>query len=281
MLDWAYLDDFQIHGIGAFCQLTKVGGLGSPMPRNFRQVRTQQHGAIDLTRYYDARVIPLDGYIQGGTQLEAWDNLDLLKSTLQLGAPHVFRFRRNGRPEDDEFANVVVSTEVETPVDVPALILPWGVTVVASDPRIYSSTIKSGTYDPTDSTSGGGTDMPLVFPLVFSTTTTSHLELVNTGQFPSPPILTVHGPVENPAIDNDTLGVSIYIIYNLGDSDEVQIDVLNRLVTLNGAPRPDLYDAANSTWWEIVKGINSLRLRGTGMLPDVTSLSAQFRDARI
>ena len=125
-------------------------------------------------------------------------------------------------------------------------------------------------------------DVPLVFPLTFSTTTATHLELANAGNFETPPVLTIAGPVINPILDNDTLGDSIALVIALGESDRLVVDVAARSVKLNGAPRLDLLDVAATTdWWQLSPGTNKLRLRGTGMASGVTELSVSFRDARI
>jgi len=125
--------------------------------------------------------------------------------------------------------------------------------------------------------------MTVVGGLVFSTSTTTHLVSANNGNFPAPVTFTIIGPVNNPVIDNDSLapGNSIYIIYNLGTSDIVTVNTLDRSVLLNGYSRPDLLDVQNTTWFDLAPGQNNLRLRGNAMVTAKTLLTATYQDARI
>lgn len=278
MIESAYIDLLQIHNtLNSF--LTKVEGLGSPSPRSKRRERTQSHGLVDETKLYGGRVLNLEGVIIGDDQADAWARFDALTGAMALGAEHVFRFLRAGGTADMEVLKVTVESEVETRIDLGRAI-EWGVSLVASDPRIYSAAIRSAQYDPTESLSGGGVSFPLVFPLEFSTSQLTHLVALNAGQFVTPPTFVIVGPVVDPIIDNDTIGKSLVFQVNLGGNDQIEVDVDNKRVTLNGASRPDLLVASQSQWFELAKGTNLVRLRGTGMT-SATQLAATWRDARI
>lgn len=275
MFDSIYIDDLLLEGV------RKVVGMGSPAPRGDRTLKAARHGAIDRTLFYEGRVLSLEGIIAEATELAAWNKLDTLEGKFALGAARTFKFRRTGRPDDEQCAVTVASPlDAVVSYEEPKIIR-WGVELFAADPRIYGATLRSGSYDPAASTAGGGALIPLVFPLVFTTSTATHLELSNGGNFATPPVLTIKGPVTNPIIDNDTLGKSIFITYSLGSSDTVEIDVAERTVKLNGAERLDLLNAQDTTWWELAAGTNRLRLRGTGMELTKTLLTCQYRDARI
>jgi hypothetical protein len=278
MLDSAFIDSNQIPATNAVF-LTKFSGFGSPPSRANRIDKAQRHGQLDFTQFYSGRPLGLEGVVVGATPAAAWAQLDTLKGWLSLGTAHTLIFTRTGFAVAEQCAITVEEFLCE--VDIPQRVIPWQVTLVAADPRFYSAALKSGNYDPTLSSTGGGAALPVVFPIVFSTSTVTELILTNNGNFKSPPILTIKGPIVNPIIDNDTTGESITLAATLGSSDVVVIDVNARTVKLNGASRADLLQAQSTTWWEMIPGDNKLRLRGTGALTGITLLTAQFRDARI
>lgn len=275
MYDYFYIDNLLLP------RVRRIKGMGSPAPRRDVTLRTSRHGAIDRTLYYDGRVLDVEALIIGETELAAWQKFDEIEGALQLGSAHTLRFRRSGFSEDEQ-CEVIVASPVDDGIswEEPRLIR-WGVSLFAADPRIYGATLRSGEYDPSASLAGGGVDFPLTFPLVFSSTTASNLEIVNSGNMATPPLITIRGPVVNPIVDNDTLAKSIYLLYSLGSSDTIQIDVAARMIKLNGAERQDLLNAQDTEWWELAAGTNRLRLRGTGMATDQTLLTVQYRDARI
>lgn len=277
MIDKLRVDDLEVH-TAETSMLTAVRGLGLPQPRREVFPRASRHGAIDHTEFHDGRVVEIEGICWGEGSTSAWDALDQLKARLALGAERTLVFRRRGRTFDERIA-----ARVATPLDDelgPGFIR-FAVSLFASDPRIYSDALKSGSYDPTAALTGGGVRFPLAFPLTFSTTTATHLELVNAGNFRTPPVLTIDGPVNNPFLDNDTTGETIAIAASLGSSDQVVVDVAKRTLTLNGAARLDLLAVAQTTWWELGSGTSRIRLRGTGMAAAKTRLTCQYRDARI
>lgn len=280
MLDSAFIDSLQIHSTTQYA-LLNVTGLGSPQARANRSDKAQRHGQLDFTKFYGPRVIGLTGVVIGSSLLNAWTLFDALKASLALGTSHTFRFLRSGLTDQEQCAFTVDST-VDAPLTIPIPVIQWGVTLVAADPRMYSATLRSASYDPTLA-GAGGVNMPMIVVggLVFSSTTATRLVVTNLGQFQTPVTLAIKGPVNNPIVDNDSIGLSIGILYNLGSNDTVTIDTGNRTVLLNGVSRPDLLDAANTVWYNLTPGQNNLRLRGTGMVTAQTLLTASFRDARI
>jgi hypothetical protein len=273
MFDYVLVDDLAV-------ATRRVGGLGSPAPRSDVHPRTSRHGAVDLTRFYEARVITLDGVIKG-TPAAAWTAFDALEAKLQLGAARTLTFRRPHLTEDEQVL-VQVASPVDASIDYDKPgVIEWGVSLLAPDPRIYGAVLRSGTYDPAASLSGGGVTFPLTFPLTFSTTTATHLELINAGNTKTPPVLTISGPVTNPTLDNDTTGESIALACVLGANDTVVVDVAERSVELNGAARLDFVDVPNTEWWEMAPGTNRIRARGAGMSVGTTEFTCQYRNARI
>lgn len=281
MVTSAYVDDLQIHG-GSTYKLREAT-LGAPAPRAVTDVKPNDHGAVDATNYYGPRSIELSGYVVATSFDAMWDAVDELKGKLALGSSHTFKFQRQGRSFEEQ-----VIMRVDSSVDIlakpmPSPMIEWGVSLFCADPRLYSATLSTGSYDPT--TSGtAGLVFPLTFPLGFgSAGAGAYLTVDNQGNVDSPPTFTIQGPVTNPIIDNDSIGKSIYCTsLALTSSDYLTISTADKTVYLNGTTsRPDLIDASQTVWFNLQPGINQLRLRGSSMSAGTTSLGISFRSARI
>lgn len=280
MLESAYIGDLQIHG-GDTYGITGFD-VGSPGPRAVTDLRPSEHGATDDTRYYGPRIVEVTGRIVAADSEGLWAASDALKASLSLGAWRVLRFRRSGLSYDER-----ALVRVDSPVDMPLVMgteryLAFGVSLFAADPRLYSDTLSSSSYDPTDAGTGG-LSFPLDFPLDFDVSGSSQLEAVNEGTISTPPSFVVTGPVVNPIIDNDTTGLSIYTQeLELAPGDFITVDVATRTLLLAGTTaRPDLINVALTDWWYLEPGTNLLRLRGSGMSAGATELAVTFRSARI
>lgn len=287
MLTSLYIDGFRIYPESAIAQPGRVGilsatGFGSPQPRVESYDRPRAHGAAVRTQFYGTRYIDLVGRIIADTDSAAITTLDLLKAAFSLDdgdADKTLLFRRAGMSVD-EYASVRVASafEWDMPLSRHQYIM-WAVQLSAADPRFYSNTLQTSTSSGT--LSGGGLEFPLVFPLVFEDTGTSGLSITNGGNFLTPPVLLAGGPVVNPVFRNATRDKEISVDVTLGSSDVLRVDVSAREVKLNGTVRNDLVDVANTEWWELAAGVNSLRLIGSGMTAGTTYMTCQWRDARI
>lgn len=282
MLTTAYIDDLAIHGGGNGLGLIGTD-LGSPSPRVVADLRPTQHGATDRTVLYNARSLELRGSVAADTKAGVWALLDDLKGSLALGSMHVLKFTREGESE-------VLRTEFR--VDGPVLVglsagqvapyLDWSVAIFCPDPRLYSDTVSSASYDPTD-TGEGGLTFSLDFDLVFEGDGTATLDVVNEGNIATPPTLTITGPVVNPKVTNETTGEAIQTTGLELDTDEtIVLDVAARQAYLGGTTsRPDLVDISTTTWFDLAPGTNQLRLTGSGMSATETELAVEWRSARI
>lgn len=281
VIESAWLDNLQIHKAGGLAVTNMT--LGSPPPRAVAENRPDAHGSVDSTRFYGPRTIELTGHVSAPSFPEFVGRVDGLLGRLSLGSVHVLRFRRLGDVGDLRCVVRVDSGVDMSAGDHPGPFVRWGVTLYCADPRLYSDTLTISSYDPTDLGSGGLV-FPLGFPLDFDAGGgAGSLVVENAGTVSTPPVLTVTGPVVNPTLDNDTLGLSIRTRdCGLASGDTLVVDVASRTVRLNGTTsRPDLVDVAGTHWWELAPGINQLRMRGGGMVASETGLEVGFRSAHI
>jgi len=294
----AYVDGVKIHDVDDLGNDYAIkSAIRTRIPRESRRPRARALGSVDRSEFYDGQVIELEGHCDAGSDLATEDALDELGWLFSLtadanpplpagsgGRDHVFTFRRLGRLEDETLL-FREANAFEAPAKGWAGLASWSVTLFGPDPRIYSTVQTSGSYDPVPPPPNYG----LVFPLdpvaggvIFAVPLTQALLIENSGTAPTPPLLTVTGPVTNPIIDNDLTGEHFYTTgVELTLGEQMVVDVAKHTVRVQGELRQDVVDARQTTWFDIRRGPNYLRLRGSGMVSGQTALGCTFYAARI
>lgn len=148
----------------------------------------------------------------------------------------------------------------------------------AEDPRMYNSleVIQNLALGATVFT-GFGFDLGFDFGFGGISTVADAVTVSNTGNRPTPPIFTIHGPVLNPRILNDTLSREMIFNINVLSGETLVIDPKNKTVRLNGqVNRRNTLVAP--TWFYLETGDNSIRYRAESSDP-TSYLSIQFRPA--
>jgi len=267
----------------AWTSVESISGLGSPSTRNEVYDLARRHGQVNRTAYYSGRVVDIVGRVvkNNGTDADTAAALDEIKGKFALGQDVKLVFRRR-QFSVDEFITGRVSSQMDVryaPRDINVIY--YGVQLTAGDPRMYVDSVTTGSYDPTLISATIGVAMPIVFPMVFGTPTVGSLEVTNGGNFPTPPVITITGPVVNPVVRNVTSSKNITLGVSLANGDTLIIDVDARTVTIAGGLRADVVDVPNTQWFELEQGSSSITLTGTAMVSGQTTLSVAWRDARI
>lgn len=139
------------------------------------------------------------------------------------------------------------------------------ISLICADPRIYSQALNSS--QATGQVASSGAAFPLVFPINFGggTGATVSVSLSNAGNFDSPPLLRVTGPVTNPAVRNATTDMWLYLDnVDLAAGEYVDIDMANRSVTrTDGTSLYHKVRIPTSDWWLLPAGANSVELWAT------------------
>jgi hypothetical protein len=297
-LQKAWVDGLPIHNVDdPSCPYGLRSAIRTRVLRDARMARPRDHGTVDRTEFYAGQTIELVGYCDAGDDLATEDAIDELSAQFSLmpqgpppqfklgagGAEHVLRFRRLGKLED-ELIFFREAAGFEAPAEGWAKLGKWSVTLFGPDPRVYSHIESSGSYDPAVAVGERGVIFPaeVVGGVVFAGTQNGQLLVTNTGTAPTSPLLTVTGPVTNPVIDNDTHNEHIYTTeMQLAAGEQLVVDVAKRTFEVQGQPRLDLVDARLTTWLDLRRGPNYLRLRGTGMVVGQTQLACAWHNARI
>lgn len=265
MIESLYIDSLDLHD-GVNYNITKVGAgfFGSPVPRTNRPDRAQRDGLIDLSYYYGGRVIELEGIAIGTTPADALDKIDALKLAFRLnlgvvndfeqlgvnmGSPqHALKRKLVGR---DYFEQCFVTQDAsfDAPMDIASRVIPWGVTLVASDPRWYQL------HEDDEDTAAYGDNV---------TVNSSYLEvtladgvadfLTAGGNTAALPWMTIQGPftgfvrvemddLVNP-VESDQLDL------DLADGNNVDIVTRTRLAIQNQTIRHDIVNREETDWFE-------------------------------
>ena len=151
--------------------------------------------------------------------------------------------------------------------------------LVASDPRLYSSTLKTDTASATEATTVGLT-FDATFDLSFGGAVSPGLiEVNNAGTFAAPLTMRIYGPVVDPVVTRSSDGAAMSFTVTVADGDWIDIDVQNRTVLLNGVTNNYSKLDVGSTWLDVSPGVDYFRLTRTGS--DAAVLVVSYRDTYV
>lgn len=239
-----------------FVDIDKISGLDSaPYRETIRDHEGIDGGFIDA-EFEQGREIFLEGtaYVDPTTPESYMDSLKYNFAPVQTPIPFYFKM-----PGISERLIFVKPRGVAYDIDTLRRI---GMTRVqfkmyAEDPRMYTNSLISSDI-PFSGFAGAGFSFSLGFNFGFGAAVTPpSTSVFNDGNRPAPAILTISGPVTNPRISNDTLGLTLSFQIVLSASDELVVDLGYRTVTLNGNinARGTLIDP---DWWLLQPGSNSI-----------------------
>ena len=268
-------------GLNTPYQFAQIDGLDLPGIRTGDVTRPREHGEFIGIDLYGGRDITFTGDVTSdGTSLQsALTTLGTatpvglnVETPLWLQLPNLptlgamVRVRKRALPVDISWAGGLASAAIQ-----------WH----ATDPRLYaqaqSSSIGLGTPL-------GGMTFPASFPLSFGGGTVAGvLNLTNSGNVETRPVLTIAGPVTTPTIKNTTTGWSLTFTnsgsggYTVNAGDTLVIDLDTHSVqyfvggTGTGANRRS-WVVGGSVWPSTISGISA-------MAPGNNSFSFTSQDA--
>lgn len=147
---------------------------------------------------------------------------------------------------------------------------PFSVTILCEDSRIYDSTTQTVTvYTNTIVTEGRGYNKGYPFGYGAAIEPNSGT-LILPGSRTSPGQYMLYGPVVNPIVINDTLGLEWDFFIALSKDDYLIIDPAYKTVRLNGGQ--SRRSSMVGRWWQLQPGTNDFRLFGTDTVTGVTRL---------
>lgn len=255
----------------ALLEITGVEDLPEVSQANVNRGRS--HGMLAGPMFARDRVITVTGEITQGDASTFRAAVDALKAATTITSTEtelVFRLAqddarfawvrplRRSIPNSQQFAYGVGTVTLQ---------------FVATDPRIYSNTLRSGSTSP--GTTSGGLSFPHAFPHGFGTTTAGTITAANDGDASAPWTATLTGPLTSPRIQLvDMEGDLEMSGFELAAGDTLTFDSLNRTVLLNGTA--SRYGSLTTrTWFEIPAGGATVALYATA---GAGTMSLEWRD---
>jgi len=152
--------------------------------------------------------------------------------------------------------------------------------MLCPDPRFYSQAVNANSG--TGSTATSGAAFPLAFDVSFGggSGATVTFNVTNAGNYSTPALMRVTGPIDAPSVTNTTTGQTIYVDnVSLAGGEYIDIDTAAHTVTKNDGT--NLYGKVRvpaSFWWYLATGTNTLELRSASAAGTGT-LAVNWRDA--
>ncbi len=262
---------------GAQRDLVEAVGFGLPEMRTSDTDRPRDHGMLEGADFLGQRTIEIELEILGTSAADLDAQLTALATmNAKIDAteqPLVWQFPSEGKRRS--FARLrkrPVTVDRDYVFNVAHVRMQF----VATDPRIYDNTQSSSPL--TLPVASGGLGWPLGWPLGWGSSSGGFANVTNAGTFPTRPVVTFVGPLTSPNLQNVTTGLTWECMFDLQTGDTLVVDFDARTVLLNGTASRYSFVTAESQWWELVPGVNQLKLgasAGTG------SATVAFRSAWI
>lgn len=255
-------------------QILSVDGLeGLPLLRTQDDNRGYQDGMFSGRDFYAGRTISVTILCLGSGGVSAQTRLNTLQSILlpqQSGTTPLYFLLP---PNNQQFINARVRA-FRTTID-PNYTYGYIVVQVeffCPNPLYFDDSLQTAylvvsnplgrTYNRTyNLTYGGGT---------YATTTS----ITNNGWATAYPTITINGPIVNPIIGNSTTGEFLFLTGSYSNTDNLVIDLYNKLITLNGNPARNLL--SSGTWFSAPAGTSQFYMTGVGTLAGTTTASVTW-----
>jgi hypothetical protein len=105
--------------------------------------------------------------------------------------------------------------------------------------------------------------------------------ITNNGWTDTYPIITINGPITNPEVGNNTQNATLDFNVTLASNDVFEIDLYNKLITLNGNPARNTLISGTSNWFSAQPGNNQFYFTGVGTSSGITQATVEWQSAYI
>jgi len=273
--------------------LTKVTGV-TGIPSGIRGdlfSRPEADGSVEPANQYLAhRTLIFEGERWGASVNAAWASWDTLSGVL-LGlvqTQKLLKWRRAGGTVD--LQALVRLADVQPPVldsNDQGPFIRYQFTLRADDPLVYDQVSQAATAS-APSTSATGMPLPMVFPIPFGLTTSGGtVTLLNGGNAPSWPVITVTGPIQNPVVGNATTARFLYfdsLTLAAGETLLITTAPNLRAATKAGVSQLGALRFSDSVWPSATNGVTetwSISTLVAGSTTGATSMQVAWRNAWI
>lgn len=236
--------------------LSGISGFDSAEVREAADELVGDDGGIHGTFYYGRRPVVLEGGIdpRPDTVERNLRMTRLQRASNAMRQNSVLRWMPEGGVEQE------IAVRRQQPLRITGEYMKqFQLSLVASDPRIYSAQIKE----------------QIVLPAVHTA------EFENIGSMDTPPTISITGPGAALEVHNHTTGEFFVFTaaYTITGAQRIDIDFTNRTVKReNGTNIYSQVNFLNTTWFQLVPGKNNIALHATGTSGS-TALTVRWRDA--
>lgn len=248
---------------GLYLYQDGVQGLDSPDFRLVIDSSPQIDGAIVYDGYSGGRYPILSGYIRANAGLTA-----RLASEDAMRACVLSLTRADGTLSWTPTGSTArrLTVRLFQPLSIAsdqAVLKTFAISLVASDPTIYGSTVTSTDTGSLGANTGGWNLVNWHFPFSFGSFVTGTATIVNAGNAQSYPVCRIYGQCTAPKVTNLTTGQYVsFPSLTIPTGSYVEVNMLTQTVKLNGVTDYTRYlDVVNSSFWSLAAGSNSIRLQ--------------------
>jgi hypothetical protein len=234
--------------------------------------RSGDHGAWPSPQYYAARTLTLTATASAVSQALRDVARAQLQQAVPVGSDGNLAVLRYDEPVPKQ---ALVRRSGQVTEKYPTLCdVTFTIGLVAPDPRKYGTIQKQLPIIPAASGGGGGLVVPFTVPFTLDPgPPPSEGYCTNAGNFNSPPVVVITGPVDAPALANLTTGETVYWSQaSIPAGQSMTVDFLNRQAWIGATAAPGLpgqpldgtYQPADlfSAWWTLQPGQNLILFAG-------------------
>lgn len=234
--------------------LNSIAGLSSSEIRTSSYQNSGEDGGFVDSQFYGARLISLTGVIDDGS---CQGNLTG-RSNLLLATPIRQYITADFTLTDGRIFTTkgkVVGFEMPYNLDDRS---EYKLDLFCEDPLLYDKSAGTELCIQLERYVASGLQWPLQWvPLQWGTGAAGTVTATNTGVAPTYPTITINGKVTDPRLSNRTTGRLFKINITTSGTDQIVINMRDRMVTLNGSSIYHLIDE-QSSWWKLVTGGNNI-----------------------
>jgi hypothetical protein len=266
-------------GAGSPYQILSVDGLeGLPAIRNQDDNRGYADGMFSGRDFLGGRTISIifQTFASGGNSAQTNFNAIQAKLLPQTSGTTPLYFILP--PSGEQFVNArvrVLRTSVDP--DYTYGMITSQIEFFCPDPSYYDSTLQTASLSVSNPP---GRTYNRTYNLVYGSgsyaTTTN---IVNTGWATAYPTITLNGPITNPTLGNATTGQYLNLSGTFANTDNLVIDLYNKIITLNGVSARNLLSTGQ--WFDAPPGTSQYYLTGSFTTVGLTTATVAWYNAYI
>ncbi len=243
---------------------TPITGFDSPEYRVNIYEKAGQDGSTASSMLYGSRTVTLTGIVKGPSPADhEAARIALIQASAisrdERGYPAPKRISFTSLSGQDYFCDAYFDRpilDIETPSYSRFML-----TATVTDPFIFKD--EETATAPITVATGGGFILPVILPITSTAASGGSVTVVNSGNVPAQPIITLVGPLANPYIYNETTDEFMLLKYTLAAGDTITIDMKEHLILLNKTSSLLGTKTIDSSWFTLAVGMNDIAFSTT------------------